>query len=112
MAEVTTDTIILVTLKVNHAEARERISTWAKAFGVTIDAIEENPKRLEVELAVTVTGERDDVDGLRDELTTTNQASDSSFFTGPLSVVIDPVSDLLGDVAKARFKRWRRGREV
>jgi len=102
-----TDTFTVVALKVDNAAARERITAFAKAFGVTIDAIAETPKRLEVELAVSVTGDRESINALRDELTRPNSASGSSFFTGPVSVVLDPITDLIGGATADRFKRWR-----
>lgn len=105
-----TDTFTVVALKVDSAAARERIGAFAKAFGVTVDSIEETPKHFELELAVTVTGDPANIDGLRQELTRTSSASDSSFFTGPISIVLDPVTDLVGGAAAARFKRWRRER--
>jgi hypothetical protein len=101
------DTFTIVALKVDNAAARERIGAFAKAFGVTIDAIAETPKHFEVELAVSVTGDRESIDALRDELTRPNSASESSFFTGPISVVLDPITDLVGGAAADRFKRWR-----
>jgi hypothetical protein len=112
MSAASTDTFRLVALKSNRAEAHAHIETWAKAFGVTVDAIEENMTRLEVELTVTVTGDHGAIEGLRDELTTAGQPSHASLAAGPLSVVVDPILDLVGDVATARLKRWRRSREL
>ena len=39
---------------------------------------------------------------------TTSSASESSFFTGPMSIVLDPITDLIGGATADRFRRWRR----
>ena len=103
-------TFSVVAAKVDKAEALERVNAYAKAFGVTIDSIQEIPKHLEVELAVTVTGDPESIDGMHKELTSASSASDSSFFFGPASIVLDPINDLVGGAVADRFKRWRQER--
>jgi hypothetical protein len=99
-----TETFAVVALRLNRAEARESIAQMTRLFGVHLDAVEENVRALNVEYSVTVTGEADAIDAVRDGL-----GGRARLVAG------NPLDDVLNEAMVDGVKRvqklgWRRRR--
>jgi hypothetical protein len=103
--EPRTEQFTVVSSKANIGYAREMVGRWGHAYGVTINGIEERPKRLSVELVITATGSSDALGRFRSEVGGSGIGSGSP--TGsPFDALIN---GLLGEGSKA-VRRWRQGR--
>ena len=65
---VVTEDIVVVTLRLNRAEAAQNINRLAQAFNVTIDRVRMRGRLFNIEFRVTVTGAVDQVEALHDAL--------------------------------------------
>jgi hypothetical protein len=99
-SEPVTETFSVLALRMDRADARGYLRDVPGAFGVRLDSVQERPRRLNVEFVVTVTGEIDAVEKVRNALGGRATLSAGNPFDAVLN------EGLISGVK--RFQKWRR----